>query len=54
MNIEERLKQTDQKLQDIQLQLQQLEQTKQELLQEFLRLDGEHRLLQKLIEQESK
>jgi len=45
MDIKERLVQNRQKLQEVQVKLQQLEQTKQELLQELLRLDGENRLL---------
>jgi len=48
MDIEERLIQTEQKLQKIQAMSDALEQKKQKLLQEFLRLDGEHRLLLEL------
>lgn len=48
MNITERLTQNEQKLQKTQTELQQLEQAKQDLLQELLRLDGEHRLLLEL------
>ena len=45
MDIKERLVQNRQKLREVQSKLQQLEQSKQELLQELLRLDGENRLL---------
>jgi len=48
MDIKERLAQTEQKLREIQAESDALEQKKQELLQEFLRLDGEHRLLLEL------
>lgn len=48
MNIAERLAQNGDKLKAIQDKLQQLEQTKQELLQELLRLDGESRVLLEL------
>ena len=48
MDIKNRLVANNQKLRDIQSKLQQLEQQKQELLQELLRLDGETRLLQEL------
>ncbi len=48
MDIKERLDENEQKIKAIQTQLQQLQQTQQELLQELLRLDGEHRLLLEL------
>jgi len=48
MNIKKRLIQTERQLQKIQAESDALEQKKQELLQEFLRFDGEHRLLLEL------
>lgn len=45
MNIEERIELNIQKLNGIQSRINQLEQEKQELLQEALRLDGEIRVL---------
>ncbi len=45
MNISERLTNNEGKVRDIQIQIQQLQNRTQELLQELLRLDGEHRLL---------
>jgi len=48
MDTKERLTENNQKFQDIQSKLQQLEQARQELLQELLRLDGENRLLREL------
>lgn len=48
MDIRERLVENRKRLQGIQSQLQTLEQKKQELLQELLRLDGEGRLLDEL------
>lgn len=48
MNISERLKENEQKVKTITAQIQQLQQTQQELLQELLRLDGESRLLLEL------
>ncbi len=48
MNIKERQQQNQQKMIEIQQQIQQLDQAKQNLLQELLRLDGEGRLLNEL------
>ncbi len=50
INIKKYLAQSESKLQETQVKLQQLEQTKQELLQELLRLDGECRVLKELVE----
>ncbi|MCJ7829370.1 MAG: hypothetical protein MUP81_06490 [Dehalococcoidia bacterium] len=52
MNIEERLELNKQKLNGIQARLSQLEQEKQELLQEALRLDGELRILNEQVAEE--
>ena len=54
MEIKARLESNEQKTKVIQAQLQQLQQTNQELLQELLRLDGEHRLLLELSKEEKK
>lgn len=48
MDIKNRLAQNEQKFKAIQDKLQQLEATKQDLLQELLRLDGENRVLLEL------
>ena len=45
MDIKEHLTKNKQSIKVITEQLQQLQKTNQELLQELLRLDGEHRLL---------
>ena len=45
LDITARLAQNEVKLKSLQSRLQQMEQEKQQLLQEFLRLDGERRLL---------
>lgn len=45
IDLTERLAENEQKARTIGARLQQLEQEKQQLLQELLRLDGEHRLL---------
>jgi len=45
MDISERLKDNEAKTKDISGQIQRLDQDRQTLLQELLRLDGEHRLL---------
>ncbi len=45
MDIKERLILNEQKTKQIQVSLQRLQQDNQNLLQELLRLDGEHRLL---------
>jgi uncharacterized protein YbcI len=48
MTLQERLVQTETKIQQTQEGLQQLEQIKQNMLQELLRLDGERRLILEL------
>lgn len=48
LDLTERLAQNENKLKALQGRLQQLEQEKQLLLQELLRMDGEHRLLTEL------
>ncbi len=48
MDIKARLAKTKSSVQEIHQKLQFLEQEKQQLLQEILRLDGEHRLLMEL------
>jgi hypothetical protein len=48
MDIAVRLTLNEQKIQTTTARLQQMEQEKQNLLQELLRLDGEHRLLMEL------
>jgi hypothetical protein len=48
MDIKERLAQTEVKMHDVETTLQYLEQNKQNLLQELLRLDGEKRLLMEM------
>ena len=48
MDIAERLNQNEKQAKQLQASLQQLEQDKQNLLMELLRLDGEHRLLLEL------
>jgi len=48
MTIEERLTKNEERQKANLQRLQQLEQQKQELLQEMLRLDGEHRLLREM------
>ncbi len=52
MDIKERLESNKKRLQDIQSQIQQLDQRKQELLQELLRLDGALRLLLELTKEQ--
>lgn len=54
MNIEERINLNKQKLNGIQSRLGQLEQEKQELLQEALRIDGELRLLNEQLKEPKK
>ena len=54
MNLEEELKIAQQKLEELVNLFNQKEQEKQELLKESLRLEGEIRLLQKLMGQETK
>ncbi len=49
MNIKERLLDNEQRNKQIQASLQKLQQDNQNLLQELLRLDGEHRLLVELV-----
>ncbi len=48
MNIAERIEKNEVATKQIQASLQQLQQDSQNLLQELLRLDGEHRLLLEL------
>ncbi len=45
MDLKERLEKNEAAAKQIQVSLQQLQQDSQNLLQELLRLDGEHRLL---------
>ncbi len=52
MNIKERLLDNEQRNKQIQVSLQKLQQDNQNLLQELLRLDGEHRLLVELAKDE--
>lgn len=52
MNIKERLLDNEQRNKQIQASLQKLQQDNQNLLQELLRLDGEHRLLVELVKDE--
>jgi len=54
MDIKEELEANRKKLQDITRELQKLEQQKQTLLQEALRLDGEARLLARLNKENTK
>ncbi len=49
MGIKERLTENEQKTKKIEASLQQLQETNQQLLQELLRLDGEHRVLVELV-----
>lgn len=48
MDIKERLEKNEAASKQIQISLQQLQQDSQNMLQELLRLDGEHRLLLEL------
>jgi hypothetical protein len=50
---EEEIREVETKIFDINNNLQRLEQEKQNLLQELLRLDGERRALQKLMKKQS-
>ena len=54
MDIKERLLENEQKIKQITASVQQLQQDSQNLLQELLRLDGEHRLLLDLQTEEGK
>ncbi len=54
MDIKEHLTQNEQKLKELQIRLQLLQQETQQLLQEALRLDGEHRLLLEMQKEEAK
>ncbi len=52
MDIKERLTENDQKLKTLQERVQLLQQELQSLLQELLRLDGERRLLNLLVQEQ--
>ena len=54
MNIEERIKLNQQKLNGIVSRINQMETEKQELLQESLRLDGENRILNEQLQEKTK
>ena len=54
MNIKERLNQNEAATKAIQAQLQQLQQTNQELLQALIRADGQHILLLEMQAEEEK
>lgn len=54
MDIKQRLTENEDKLKAVQAQLQQLQETNQQLLQELLRLDGQHILLLELSKEAQK